>query len=71
MLLFVWLEKKHSNKVLTELCEGRFAGYLKIQIHVPWPSYHNNTFVLCFLVAALVVSHCHSLQQQQEKTTKA
>jgi hypothetical protein len=50
---------------------GRFVGFLEIHIYAPWPSYHNNIFVVRFLVATMVVYHHHFLQQQQEKITKA
>jgi len=46
-------------------------SFVEIQIHVPWPSYRNNIFILCLLMIVVVVSHHHSLQQQQEKMTKA
>ncbi len=49
---------------------GRFVGFLEIQIHVSWPSYRNNTFIPHLLVDVVVVSHCHSSQQQEEKMKK-
>ncbi len=69
-LLFVW-RKNIVIKYSLGCVGGRFVAFLEIQIHAPWPSYRNNIFILHLLVATVVVSHCHSLQRQQEKTTKA
>jgi hypothetical protein len=68
--LFGW-KKNTVIKYSPGYVGGRFVSFLEIHIHAPWPTFHNNIFVLRLLVAVVVISHCHSLQRQQEKTMKA
>jgi hypothetical protein len=66
----IWLEKNIVIKYSLGYVGGRFTSFLEIQIHAPWPSFRDNTFVICSLVDVVVISHLHSLQQQEEKMTK-